>query len=76
MSKTTKQQLAEADIINAFLDMCAESLDPEMMGHVCDAVVDLCDARHIDQGFIRPWAVDAYDCTTLTGPSAMDECPV
>ena len=55
-SKTKTKQQTEADTINTVLDMCAESLDPELMGHVCDAVVDLCDARHIDQVLIRPWA--------------------
>lgn len=75
MGKSNDKQQAEAKTINAMLDMCAESLDPEMMGAVCDAVVDLCDARHIGKGLIHPWAVDAYDCANV-GPSVMDECPV
>lgn len=69
----TKQ--AEVDIINAFLDLCAASLAPEMMDAMCDAVMDLCDARHIGKSYIRTWAANAYDLANV-GPSAMDECPV
>ena len=75
MGKSVNKQQAEVDIINAFLDLCAASLAPEMMDAMCDAVMDLCDARHVDKSLIHPWAVDAYDCANA-GPSAMDECPV
>lgn len=75
MGKSVNKQQAEVDIINAFLDLCAASLDPVMMGAMCDAVMDLCDARHIGKSYIRTWAANAYDLANV-GPSAMDECPV
>jgi len=49
----------EAAAINAFLDLCAESLDPENMENVQAAIWWVCENRHIDKGLIHPWGISA-----------------
>jgi hypothetical protein len=49
----------ESALINEFLDMCAESLDPDSMYAVSLAVWRLCEARHIHAELIRPWGITA-----------------
>lgn len=54
-----KAEEREAATINAFLDLCAPSLDPESMGNVERAVLRLCENRNIDKGTIYPWGISA-----------------
>lgn len=42
----------EASTINAFLNLCLPSLDPETMDQVIRAVDDLCEARGIGRELI------------------------
>lgn len=49
---------SETEIINAFLDICAPSLDPESMNNVAMAVWWVCENRHIDKSGVHPWGIE------------------
>ena len=47
----------DAQVINAFLGICAPSLSPDSMEKITEALEELLTNRHIDRTEIHQWAL-------------------